>query len=403
MGESKEVPASEVPIEINALMGSLAVAKLDYAQTFTAWERVRHQNPDTPRQKELETCQPVNQNTNPVGPAGECKPLQLGALAVERLDWHDRWFYSTSLKGPLQPTGNTGAQLLNANMMHIQFFGGDAGGIVLAYSMLGCANFNSTNLAGARFDHSDMRGAKLFKVDLTNAGFSYANLDGVSYEPQAGKQPDLTELASAMNLEGMTYSASPAALSELRETLYRGGMAEQAQKITFAIEHTRRRKDGASGNLLTRVGSWLRLVAFEWPVAYGMQPFRPLWLLLMLIPAFMPLYVAAMRNARSDGLWIRRPNDAISRKVEDRWLRVDNVIGHRPLAQVRVALWYSIMCAFRIGYKDVNVGDWITRLQPREYLLGATGWCRTVSGIQSLLSVYFLALTVLCILGRPFG
>ena len=41
-------------------------------------------------------------------------------------------------------------------------------------------------------------------------------------------------------------------------------------------------------------------------------------------------------------------------------------------------------------------------MQSREYTLRATGWVRTVSGIQSLLSVYLLALGALTYFGRPF-
>jgi hypothetical protein len=41
-------------------------------------------------------------------------------------------------------------------------------------------------------------------------------------------------------------------------------------------------------------------------------------------------------------------------------------------------------------------------MQPCEYMLRATGWVRTVSGTQSLLSVYLLALWVLTYFGRPF-
>jgi hypothetical protein len=39
----------------------------------------------------------------------------------------------------------------------------------------------------------------------------------------------------------------------------------------------------------------------------------------------------------------------------------------------------------------------------REYDLKAVGWARTVSGFQSLLSVYLIALWVLTYFGRPFG
>jgi hypothetical protein len=74
-----------------------------------------------------------------------------------------------------------------------------------------------------------------------------------------------------------------------------------------------------------------------------------------------------------------------------RWLRV-------PFA----GLYFSMLSAFHIGWRDLNVGTWIARVQPREYTLRATGWVRTVSGIQSLLSVYLLALWILTYFGRPF-
>ena len=51
---------------------------------------------------------------------------------------------------------------------------------------------------------------------------------------------------------------------------------------------------------------------------------------------------------------------------------------------------------------NLNVGNWIARIQPREFTLRASGWVRMVSGIQSLISVYLLALSVLSYFGRPF-
>jgi hypothetical protein len=57
---------------------------------------------------------------------------------------------------------------------------------------------------------------------------------------------------------------------------------------------------------------------------------------------------------------------------------------------------------FSLGWKDLNVGTWISRIQSREYILRATGWVRTVAGFQSLLSVYLLALWVLTYFGRLF-
>ena len=66
------------------------------------------------------------------------------------------------------------------------------------------------------------------------------------------------------------------------------------------------------------------------------------------------------------------------------------------------ALFFSVLSAFHIGWRELSVGSWIARLYPYEYTLRATGWVRTVSGVQSLISVYLLALAVLTYFGRPF-
>jgi hypothetical protein len=67
------------------------------------------------------------------------------------------------------------------------------------------------------------------------------------------------------------------------------------------------------------------------------------------------------------------------------------------------ALQFSLLSAFHIGWRELNVGNWISRLQREEYILHATRWVRVVAGVQSLLSVYLLAIWVLTYFGRPFG
>jgi len=74
----------------------------------------------------------------------------------------------------------------------------------------------------------------------------------------------------------------------------------------------------------------------------------------------------------------------------------------KRLQAIGFALYFSLLSAVHIGWRDLNVGNWIARLQSREYMLRAKGWVRTVSGIQSLTSIYLLALWVLTYFGRPF-
>jgi uncharacterized protein YjbI with pentapeptide repeats len=316
------------------------------------------------------------------------------------LDWSDKWFYAASyVPGPLT--------LADVNLVGSTFEGGDLAGADLKGALAIGTRFVGTGLARVDFSQADLRDAHFSGANLRDANFFGANLDGVLYEPVLQALPDIANMAYARNLQGLRYEQSPLQLGELREAFYKGGLNDKAREVTFAIERSRRVIDEASQTVLGTLSSLARLVAFEWPVGYGMHPFRPLLVLLALIPIFAPVYyVAAIRGGRLGDIWIRGPENPIDRTSLDRWIPVSQFLSgglvRKGLKYAAVAAWFSVMSAFRIGYRDVNVGDWITRLQPNEYLLAATGWCRTASGLQSLISVYLLALTVLCIIGRPF-
>ena len=55
------------------------------------------------------------------------------------------------------------------------------------------------------------------------------------------------------------------------------------------------------------------------------------------------------------------------------------------------------------GWRELSVGTWLSRMQPREFALLPCGWVRVVSGLQSVLSVYLLAMWFSSEFLRPFG
>jgi uncharacterized protein YjbI with pentapeptide repeats len=91
---------------------------------------------------------------------------------------------------------------------------------------------------------------------------------------------------------------------------------------------------------------------------------------------------------------------------ELKWRRVDASHKGHALTQwldaFRKAAYFSLLSAVNIGFEQFTPGDWIRRLQGREYSLQAIGWVRFVAGVQALLSVYLLAMWVLTQFGRPF-
>jgi hypothetical protein len=64
-------------------------------------------------------------------------------------------------------------------------------------------------------------------------------------------------------------------------------------------------------------------------------------------------------------------------------------------------MFFSLMSAFNIGFRDANFGRWLELLTQRECDLKAVGWARTATGFQSVASVYLIALWVLTYFGRP--
>lgn len=353
-------------------------------------------------------------------------PLGIDRKDVETLE-------ACSKIGDLGDDGRACARLLTklggaeTNFQSTTFKGGDLGGRDFNFAMLRYATFDEVNLAASEiesaivadatfrrsnlsqvsFRDSDLRHAVFDESVLTEARFDGANLNSAEWDPKPGTLPNMASLASAQNLHGLRYRKTSQQLGELREALYKAGLPDQARQVTFAIERTGRTAQAGSDDLWRKAGGWLRYAAFEKTVGYGLYPFRPLLLILLLIPLFTPVYVAAVWWRGGGRLWLRRADGAIARDEPSEWRPVTAMLSgtwdERAAKSLLHAFWFAVMCAFRIGYRDVNVGDWITRLQPREFLLGATGWCRTVAGVQSLLSVYLLALTVLCIIGRPFG
>ncbi len=154
----------------------------------------------------------------------------------------------------------------------------------------------------------------------------------------------------------------------------------------------------------------LRLVFFEWTTDYGLSYGRPIWILFGLIGVFTLVYLPALvmtpkRPEHDSGIYPIWPEGRIKRSSES-FEAADDVIVEplkaRGIAALGLAVYFSVISAFHVGWRDLNVGTWIARMQPREYALRAKGWVRVVSGVQSLISVYLIAMWVLTYFGRPF-
>ncbi|MFQ5976445.1 MAG: pentapeptide repeat-containing protein, partial [Candidatus Hydrothermarchaeales archaeon] len=267
----------------------------------------------------------------------------------------------------------------------------------------GKANFRSAQFAGkANFWHANLSGADLYDAALRKVNLRGTNLDAVRFELKPGVLPLIPDIAHAKNLSKMRYEDSPTSLVELRKAFKVAGYRRQEREITYAIEYTRTRKQMRGEEDIGGVIKGLfKCILFEVTSDYGMSPGRPLWIMIFLTIFFSVLYEIALKNTQGRaGIW----------KVwqEDRVLKVDGqkvpvrLCASEPRWTSCFAFYFSMLSAFRIGWREINAGHWIVRMQGKEYTLRATGWVRTVAGVQSLISVYLMALSVLTYFGRPF-
>jgi uncharacterized protein YjbI with pentapeptide repeats len=323
------------------------------------------------------------------------------------------------------------ADLTRANLYVAKLSDANLSSANLSDAIIYGANLSDANMSKANLSGANLGDADLFHANLSQVALHHAFLVDASFEPSS--VIDIRGAELAKGLSTLQFGETATALVLLRDDLRKRGARGQANELTYAIRHQERKhawRKGLSINLWDRlwsVESWgekieaassavdagFNYAAFEITCLYGLYPGRPLRILCAAIPAFALVYgIALVRPFARGGLWrVWSPDRVLKDTGHTEPVRLSATPGwgtprrgfvYRCLRVVALALYVSILSAFHIGWRDLNVGTWIARIQPREYTLRTTGWVRVVSGLQSLLSVYLIALWVLTYFGRPF-
>ena len=285
-----------------------------------------------------------------------------------------------------------GARLQDANLSEAYLEGATLSGAYLY----------QTNLSGTYLRGANLSEAYLYKTNLSKARLYMGNFNGAHFEAQ--NLPEVDDIAHAENLSKMLFRVSPWAMNMLRNNLKESGYYQQEREVTYAIQRSvtdwiLRKGEKEETYIASFVEAMFRFFFFDLTCQYGLRPGRALLILLILIPIFALPYAISLRLPGKNGIWRKWADDRIrldlgtkeAKREELGWLRAP-VLG----------LYFSVLSAFNIGWRELNVGNWIQRLQAQEYTLTATGWVRTVSGVQSLISAYLLAIWALTYFGRPF-
>jgi len=240
---------------------------------------------------------------------------------------------------------------------------------------------------------------------LSGADLNHSDLNGAYLDLDPDSVPKATEVYNAQNLWLVRFHDDQAGLVKLRSEFKDLGLRAQESQLTYAIRRSElSRKDDDSGDY---VHSWseraLNTVLFDWTCQYGMSPGQPLLIVAGLAMIFSIAYIFAQLDPGPDGgIWAVWDEKGIGGSKEPQQLTYGFPNARSEMGFLWLAIYFSLLSALRIGWSGLNFGTWLTRIQRRDYTLQATGWVRTVSGIQSLISVYLVALAILTYFGTPF-
>ena len=361
---------------------------------------------------------------------------------LERADLRRAYLLGADLRRAyLWGTNLSGANLLAAKLSDATLIEADLDSAMLVTAYLDRVRLDRASLRNANLGQAKLSNADLREAELSAANLFGAELGGAIFEPKS--LPELSGFAAARSLELLTYKFDPSALVQLRKQLEDRGFREQERKITYALKRreaelswagcTSRRvpeikgrsSDGpprailwSSDSNFANCGSLvLNTVFFDWTSQYGMSPGRPLILGVLLWILCSLLYFYCLHTSGEAGLYRIYGQsileDPSAHRSVERILPPSNrqTRGARRVLQLflrewlllRTSMFFSLMSAFNIGFRDIDFGRWLRLLTRQEFDIKAVGWARVAAGWQSLISVYLIALWVLTYFGRPFN
>ena len=267
------------------------------------------------------------------------------------------------------------------------------------------AKLNEADLREAKLNEADLRWAILRGSDLRETDLTDARLRGGQFKNayfQIYGAPDSNYLDQLEGLANLRFEDGKAAsLVQLRDTFKKLGLRDFEREVTFSIGHQETRHYLADKDWGKRFNGVVRLVLFECTAGYGLsygKPIRILFVIVLLMTFIYFFYIdqnfhisksgllSGIAYVRPEGHLQHDPDLKLAEHSKVEWW--GTISGCTCLK----AFYFSLMSAFRIGWRDLNIGSWITWLQPREFNLRAVGHVRIFSGLQSLFSVYLITL-----------
>lgn len=330
-------------------------------------------------------------------------------------------FRGANLKGAnLMDTNLRGVDLSYADLTDANLSNADLTDAILEHAKLIRADLDKANLTNTSFIEADLTESLMTSVNMTNTNFESASLRNAIFQPKFGTQPDLIALSHSLHFNTIhleDFKEGSASLNAIRREYKLINMRTMERNVTAVIKQEEMFNAWERGGW-GYIESVFSYIMFYLTCDFGAAPGRPLRLVLLFIFLLsVPYRFALSYPTRHSAIIVNwEPkrfyhwNKVLSWGDEDRLCMVlkkryakgfwKKLRQQRHLAAQ--AIFFSFLTAFSIGWRDLNINNFLVRIQKRDYTLVGKGWVRVLAGTQSIISVYLMILWVLTYFGRPF-
>ena len=248
------------------------------------------------------------------------------------------------------------ADLSNANL-----FGAQLHKVDLTEANLTQANLTEADLSQANLTGADLTAANLSATDLEGAKLDRSILIQASFAPSFLPGADAfvgVRGLSEVHTGGTNLPSPLEPTVTMREDFRVAGFRSHAKSLTSAIR--KYELLGASNG----ERFFQNYIAGEKITDFGANPWGALGWLGITIPLFsIPYFIALCIRRKDHGIWRCRPT---SRILIFEGERERELLSPGRLQAIPWALYFSFLSAFHFGWRQLNLGNWMVRLQSRD-------------------------------------
>jgi uncharacterized protein YjbI with pentapeptide repeats len=331
-----------------------------------------------------------------------------------------------------------GANLENADFSELNFYKAQFDNAKLINT-----NLSKTSLGGASFKNSDLSHAIVTEANFISKSCGYFFNKFVCKEDSKILN---VNLEGALNLSELYYDSTdinnvPNGVVPIRNTLRNNGFFGESKELTsflktgefFGELEKISDKESTAEKIFYYILYLLKYLALDYTVDWGADPNNVLFNILpKVILLFFVFYSLILFHCYRKNpeycklLYVVKPSfdsDEKQKYVEGNYTRISlfqsmnkgytpncyQSTSSLPLSLSHIifilkhAFWFSTLSAFHLGWRDLNVGNWLLRLQSQPFAYREHGVLRSLSGIQSLISLYLIAIWALTSFSSPWG